>query len=73
MTSVEFYSGVSFMIRENRFLPWSDNWCIDGNKAWCIDAERNILYCINLQLKEFEFMKEIPEKVRIHLECIPIV
>lgn len=62
------------MIRENRFLPWSDNWCIDGNKAWCIDAERNILYCINLQLKEFEFMKEIPEKnadtFRMHPNCI---
>lgn len=50
------------MIRENRFLPWSDNWCIDGDKAWCVDVEKNILYCVNLQLKEFEFMKEIPEK-----------
>lgn len=62
------------MIGENRLLPWSDSWCIDGNKAWCVDVEKNVLYCINLQLREFEFMKEIPEKsadtFRMNPNCI---
>ena len=71
---VEFYSGVVFMINESGFLPCSDNWCVDGNRAWCVDVERNILYCINLQSREFEFMKEIPEKstntFRMNPNCI---
>ena len=40
------------MTTENTFFPWSDNWYIENDKAWCIDGERNLLYCIDLDLKE---------------------
>lgn len=49
------------MTTENTFFPWSDNWYIENDKAWCIDGERNLLYCIDLDLKECIHVKEIPE------------
>lgn len=49
------------MTTENTFFPWSDNWYIENDKAWCIDGERNLLYCLDLDLKECIHVKEIPE------------
>ncbi len=62
------------MMNNNDFLPWSDNWHIEDNKAWCIDGERNILYCLDLKLDEFIFLEKIPEETidlyRMNPHCI---
>ncbi len=40
---------------------WSDNWYIESGKAWFVDGERNVLFCLNLEKKECEYIKEIPD------------
>lgn len=49
------------MIKENNFLPWSDNWRIDGDQGWFIDGESNILYCADWVKGELIFRRKIPE------------
>lgn len=53
---------------------WGDNWWIDGNNAWLVDGERDILYCINLITEQCEFIKSIPnfveQKFRQNPRCI---
>ncbi len=53
---------------------WSDNWHIENGKAWFVDGERNVLFCLNLEKKECEYIKEIPDSdkntFRLNPKCI---
>ena len=53
---------------------WSDNWHIENGKAWFVDGERNVLFCLNLEKKECEYIKEIPDSdkntFRLNPKCM---
>ena len=53
---------------------WSDNFCIDGDKIWAVDTERNLLYEIDYETGEYELVKEIPDeklsKFRLNPRCL---
>lgn len=48
------------MIITNTF-PWSDNWWIEGNKAWFIIGGKNVLCCFDMNRHECDIMVEIPK------------
>ncbi len=56
------------------YFVWSDNWYIEGNKAWLVDGEKNCLLCLNLDVDECEYKGEIPDKAsskfRLNPRCI---
>lgn len=61
------------MEREDDFCIWSGNWWIEGDKAWLISLEYNILFCVDLILRSCEFVTEIPfsaKKFRSTPRCI---
>lgn len=53
---------------------WSDNWWIEGNYAWAIDGERDLLTLLNLQTGQYELLRELPNesinKFRLNPRCI---
>lgn len=61
------------MIISNIF-PWSDNWWIEGSKAWFIIGAKNVLCCFDMDKNECDVMVEIPEcsgsKFRIVALCM---
>lgn len=56
------------------YFCWSDNWWIDGNNAWFVDGERDVLYCLNLFTGQCEFINSIPnsteQKFRQNPRCM---
>lgn len=55
-------------------LPWSDNWWIDGKRAYFCGAEITALFCIDLDGQQGEMISRIPEcglkDFRINSFCI---
>lgn len=53
---------------------WSDNWWIEENSAWFVDGERNMLFSLDLQTKQYKFLKQLPDnspnKFRLNSRCI---
>ncbi len=56
---------------DNTFV-WSDNWCIEDNKAWFIDGMQNILFCLDLDTHVCERAIEIPDKNPKKFRLTPI-
>ena len=58
----------------SEYFFWSDNWCLDGNHAWFVDAERDILFQLNFVTGQCEFVKKIPniiaQKFRLNPRCM---
>ncbi len=56
------------------FFPWSDNWWIDGDKAWFCGGEIVALFCVDLKKKQCELVARIPESniidFRVYSYCI---
>lgn len=48
-------------MRSNEFV-WSDNWWIEGDKAWFIpgDGKCNVIFCMDLNTEECNFVAELP-------------
>lgn len=42
-------------------FPWSDNWWIEGNKAWFCGGDICALFCVNMENGQCEFVVRIPE------------
>ncbi len=40
----------------------SNNWWIEERKAWFVEGLSNILFCLNLDTNECEFLKSIPDE-----------
>ncbi len=65
-------------MKDNYEFIWSDNWYIEEDKAWFVEGERNILFCMDLQSDECEYVAEIPtlnsetSKFRQNPRCIKI-
>lgn len=50
-------------MKDNFLLSfWSDNFCVDGNDIWCIDAVQNYLYHIDDKKNEFIKIVKIPNE-----------
>ncbi len=62
------------MERDYRAFTWSDNWHVEGDKAWLVSGMHNILLCLDLKMKECESAVSIPEesssKFRLTSYCI---
>lgn len=41
--------------------PWSDNWWIEGDKAWFCGGEVGALFCVDMNSCECELVSRIPE------------
>lgn len=50
------------MEKDYRAFTWSDNWHVEGDKAWLVSGMHNILLCLDLETKECESAVPIPEK-----------
>ena len=46
----------------SNIIPWSDNWWIEGSKAWFIIGAKNVLCCFDMDRNECDVMIEIPER-----------
>ncbi|MBD5448775.1 MAG: hypothetical protein HDR28_01175 [Lachnospiraceae bacterium] len=46
---------------QNIEFPWSDNWWIEGNRAWFCGGEINALFCMNMNSGQCELLARIPE------------
>lgn len=42
-------------------IPWSDNWWIEGDKAWFCAGEINAVFCVDMISQRCEFVAQIPE------------
>lgn len=46
--------------RKNTFI-WSENWWLEGDRAWFVEGDNNILFCVNLNTGECEEAINIPD------------
>lgn len=55
-------------------LPWSDNWWIEGNRAWFCAGEISALFCVDLNSGKCDLVEWIPEcnrmDFRLYSYCI---
>ena len=42
-------------------FPWSDNWWIEGDRAWFCGGEINALFCVDMNNGQCELVARIPE------------
>ena len=65
----------SIVEKEHKFI-WSDNWYIEDKKAWFIDGQKDILFYLDLESNECEYIASIPEpnpnKFRLTPRCMKI-
>lgn len=50
------------MEKDYKAFTWSDNWQIEGDKAWFVSGMHNILICLDLNTKECASAVSIPEE-----------
>lgn len=59
--------------KKNHYI-WSDNWYLDGNKAWFISGTTDILFCLDRNTKETTWIDNIPlsneDTFRKHSRCL---
>lgn len=62
------------LLNKNYHYIWSDNWCLDGDKAWFISGTMNILFCLDRNTKETIWIDSIPlsneDTFRQHPRCL---
>ncbi len=61
-------------LQKKRSYIWSDNWYLDGDKAWFISGSMDILFCLDLKTKETAWIDAIPlvdeNTFRQHPRCL---
>lgn len=40
------------LLNKNYHYIWSDNWCLDGDKAWLMSETMDILFCLDRNTEE---------------------
>lgn len=64
------------MGKDLNYILWSNNWHIEGNKAWFVDGLRDSLYYVDLELNKYEYIADIPNteigKFRLNPMCLKI-
>ena len=50
------------MENDYKAFMWSDNWCIEENRAWFVSGKYNILFCLDLSTYQCQSAVCIPEK-----------
>lgn len=46
---------------QNGIFPWSDNWWLEGDRAWFCGGAFAALFCVNMNSLECEIVQQIPE------------
>lgn len=54
-------NGDKYMGKSNTFI-WGSNWWIEDHKAWFVEGINNILFCIDLDTKQCEYIACIPDE-----------
>ena len=64
------------MLKNTNSFVWSDNWYIEGDKAWLINGWRDILLSLDLKKETCNYIAQIPNsnqnKFRLNSRCIKI-
>jgi len=62
------------MDKEYPFFLWSDNWTIEGDKAWFVAEDLNTLFQVDLNTYLCKYIAELPKKdlngFRLNSRCI---
>ena len=62
------------IMMQNMKFPWSDNWWIEGDKAWFCGGEINALFCMDMNSGQCDLIARIPEcdfrGFRVYSYCI---
>lgn len=61
------------MKNRDRSFVWSNGWWLEKDGAWFIDGARNILFTVNMETGECEYVDDIPEpgdKFRLTPSCL---
>lgn len=59
------------MHNEYKSFFWSDNWCIEDDKAWFVAGMYNILCYLNLKTNQCESVIDIPDTVQNKFRLTP--
>lgn len=62
------------LLNKNYHYIWSDNWCLDGDKAWFMSGTMDVLFCLDRNTKETTWIDSIPlnnkATFRQHPRCL---
>ena len=58
---------------KNYHYIWSDNWCLDGDKAWYMAGAMDALFCLDLKLNKTIMIDHIPSDNCLLFRQHPII